>query len=318
MKKIAYVALKYDYGVQDKGLSYESKNLEPGFQACVDEGLFEFKSYYPDVEDTNWNDLISKIVSYEIDAIFHVAFNEDKDLPEGVASIALKNDIPVIQWDCDASWRFENFIKGRKNRVSHFVSTHSSTLDWYENNGMTVIKSQWAGSPLYTNLPNLEKKYDVGFCGQKHGIRGEIVTAMHNADIDLHMFGWYWEGFKNGHPHTPELSDMLDVLHRSKVCLNMSNPWHVGTMPQIKGRHFGIPKAGGFQITTPADNLEEYFVLDKEIVVVNDVDELIEKTRYYLDHADERLAIAEAGHQRTITEHTWPNRMRHILESIGL
>ena len=319
--KILYVGLLYNYGKPEEGFSYEHMNIEAGLHDCAKRGMFEVVSSHPDDMKLHVEQLF---LSDKFDAIFHVAFNESLDLPEGVAKLALKQDIPVIQWDCDSSWRFEHSILPRKDRVSHFITTHSATVPWYQQHGMKVIKSQWGGSPLYQ--PSGEAaKYDISFIGQKHGrmpngrfLRAEIINAFIAAGMPVDLFGNYWDGYERWHGYVTDYQEIIRVFSQSRVCLNLSNPWHHNTMPQIKGRHFEIPQTGGFQLCTPADDLGSYFVEDKEIVVARSVQELIEKARWYLDHATEREAIAAAGRQRMLQEHQWHHRFEAIFREVGI
>lgn len=325
MKRILYVGLCNNYGKAEEGPSYERMNIQAGLHDAASKLDFTVTSIYPDMDygpggfegaALGWLD--------SCDAIFHVAFNESLDLPESVAKLALKQDKPVIQWDCDSSWRFHNWIFPRKDRVSHFVTTHSATIPWYEKNGMKVIKSQWAGSPAYQR-EIVPFKYDASFVGQKHGqmpngkfLRSEIVDAVMAAGIKLDLFGNYWDGYANWHGYAKDFDDIIRVFNSSRVNLNLSNPWHHGTMPQIKGRHFEIPQCGGFQISTPADDLTSYFVPGKEIVIVDSVQDLIEKTKYYLQDFEERAYIAENGRQRMLRDHQWHHRFEHIFKEVGL
>ncbi len=285
--RILYVGLLYNYGKKEEGYSYEHHNLEAGIHDCVRRGMFEADFLYPDASEDPNAAALEYVIDGNIDLVLHVAFNESLDLPESAAKLALKKDIPVVQWDCDSSWRFPTWIHPRKNRVSHFITTHSATLPWYRDNGMNVIRSQWAGSPFYQRDLSSEKKYDVSFIGQKHGqhqtrdgvkfVRAEAINALMATGINIDLFGNYWDGYKNWHGYLTNFQDVVDVFNASRVCLNLANPWHYGTMPQIKGRHFEIPQTGGMQITTPADDLNSYFEPDKEIVVVSSQDELNEK-----------------------------------------
>lgn len=320
--KILYCGLLYNYGKKEEGSSYEHFNIEAGFRDCAERGIFEVDYVYPDCCENLLDTTTEAILNNGYDAIFNVAFNEHLDLPEGAAKLALRMDIPVIQWDCDSSWRFDSWIAPRKDRVSHFVTTHSATMGWYEKRGMNVIKSQWAGSPHYSPQ-DLEKKHDVTFIGQKHGrmpdgrfMRAEIIDAMMAAGISIDLFGSYWDGYENWHGYLTDFQEMIQAFNQSKICLNLSNPWHHGSMPQIKGRHFEIPQTGRMQICTPADDIESYFVPDKEIVIANNVGELIEKTRYYLEHEDEREVIAAAGRERMLRDHQWSNRLVDIFKEI--
>src|SRR5262249_7663540 len=107
--------------------------------------------------------------------------------------------------------------------------------------------------------------------------------------------------------------EMVRVFNRSRINLNLSNSSQPGFRQQIKGRNFEIPGAGGFLLTSDADNLEEYYADKKEIVIFRSEDELTELIPYYLKNDAAREAIAKAGYERTIREHTWERRWSDIL-----
>ena len=71
-------------------------------------------------------------------------------------------------------------------------------------------------------------------------------------------------------------------------------------------------------LTGRAENLDQYYTDGKEIVIFEDPDDLIMKIRYFLEHEDERVAIARAGYDRTIREHTYARRFQAIFREIGL
>jgi spore maturation protein CgeB len=87
---------------------------------------------------------------------------------------------------------------------------------------------------------------------------------------------------------------------------------------QIKARNFEIPGCGGFVLTGRADNLERYYEISKEVVCFEELEDLVEKVRYYLSHEDERAAIAQAGYERTMREHTYVHRFNEIFQRMGM
>ncbi len=91
-----------------------------------------------------------------------------------------------------------------------------------------------------------------------------------------------------------------------------------GRREQIKGRTFEVPGCGGFLMTGDADNLRDYYIDGREIVVFRNVGDLVKKIRYYLTHDREREAIAKAGYERTLRDHTYEKRFRDIFEAMGL
>jgi spore maturation protein CgeB len=87
---------------------------------------------------------------------------------------------------------------------------------------------------------------------------------------------------------------------------------------QIKGRNFEVPGCGGFMLTGMAENLGQYYEIGKEVACFDDRHDLIDKVRYYLKHEDEREAIAQAGYERTMRDHTYPRRFSEIFEQLGM
>lgn len=71
-------------------------------------------------------------------------------------------------------------------------------------------------------------------------------------------------------------------------------------------------------LTQPAHDLERYFTPGKEISLFENMEDCIEKIRYYLAHDEERVTVARAGYERTIREHTYVERFRHLFSRMQL
>lgn len=87
---------------------------------------------------------------------------------------------------------------------------------------------------------------------------------------------------------------------------------------QIKARNFEVPGCGGFMLTGAAEDLGSYYTIGSEIESFDDLDSLVEKARWYLDHEDERATVAKAGYERTLREHTYAHRFAEIFQCVGL
>jgi spore maturation protein CgeB len=87
---------------------------------------------------------------------------------------------------------------------------------------------------------------------------------------------------------------------------------------QIKGRNFEVPGCGGFLLTERVPHLERYFEPGREIGVYDGADELVEQVGYWLEHEDERAAVAAAGYRRVLAEHTYDHRFEAIFARLGL
>jgi spore maturation protein CgeB len=81
----------------------------------------------------------------------------------------------------------------------------------------------------------------------------------------------------------------------------------------ITSRTFHIPGAGGFLLHQRTAEAVQYFLEGQEAAFFDGPEELAEKVRYYLEHEDERKAIAELGHERAMREYSLDARSAELL-----
>ncbi|MGD9269784.1 MAG: glycosyltransferase, partial [Syntrophobacterales bacterium] len=108
-----------------------------------------------------------------------------------------------------------------------------------------------------------------------------------------------------------------DSFFKTEILARANNEKH-HYPEQIKGRNFEVPGCGGFLLTGKAENLEDYYEIDKEIACFADMNDLIKKVNYYLRDEQLRETIAAKGYQRTLDEHTYVHRFTEIFQRLGL
>ena len=162
--------------------------------------------------------------------------------------------------------------------------------------------------------------------------QGQMIEVFNQSRINLN----FSEASSNGRP----MSRLNAWGHRylERPLLGVPGGWRVAsmgrsfatkvagggshrvkTMPQqIKGRNFEVPGCGGFLMTGYADNLCDYYRVGEQLAVFDSNADLIEKIKHYLGQEEERAAIAQAGYQKTLQEHTYTRRFHEIFETIGL
>ncbi len=106
---------------------------------------------------------------------------------------------------------------------------------------------------------------------------------------------------------------MNKIFYLSKINLNITLPSIETGMPQ---RILDIMGSGGFVLTNYQEEIEDYFEIGKEIEVFRDLDELMEKTAYYLSHEEERLRIAMNGYMKVRDHFSYTHQLNYILQQV--
>ena len=84
----------------------------------------------------------------------------------------------------------------------------------------------------------------------------------------------------------------------------------------MKARIFEIPACGTALLTEHVEGIEELFEVDKEIMVFDTAEEMIEKARFLVSNPETAIKIGQAGQKRFLKEHTSKIRLRKILNEI--
>jgi spore maturation protein CgeB len=106
---------------------------------------------------------------------------------------------------------------------------------------------------------------------------------------------------------------MYQVLRDSFVTLNH----HGDVLPYANNlRLFEATGVGTLLVTDWKANLHEMFEPGKEVVAYRTSEECAEMIQYYLEHDKKREAIASAGQQRTLRDHTYYNRMQVLVDIV--
>jgi spore maturation protein CgeB len=84
----------------------------------------------------------------------------------------------------------------------------------------------------------------------------------------------------------------------------------------INPRTYEISACGTLQITDYRHDLDQYFTPGQDIETYNSAEELIQKMQHYLAHEEDRIRIAMRGLRRSISEHTFANRLSKLLDIV--
>lgn len=170
-------------------------------------------------------------------------------------------------------------------------------------------------------LGEVETRYAtvfVGALGRAQHARGNDLLGRAAARVPVDVWGYALDGTG---PESPLLRryhgeawglEMFRVLAQARIALNR----HIDVAEDNANnmRLYEATGVGSLLLTDAKQNLGELFDVGREVVAYRDENELVEAIEYYLAHEDERAAIAAAGQERTLREHTYAVRMRELAD----
>ncbi|MBI2623051.1 MAG: glycosyltransferase [Candidatus Liptonbacteria bacterium] len=345
--KILYSGVQYANYAPHKGLSFEHRNFCSALTAMPGvEVVYVPFDRILEVGTKKFNEELLEAVRREKPDLFF-CFMYSEEFEQGVLA-EMRKYTTTMAWFGDDYWRFWNYSRRWAPHFDWVVTTSAEAARWYAEVGhMNVIHSQWAcNTAEYKPVaPPPEKDIEVSFVGQRRSGRARMVTALRGAGIHVACFGSGWEKGRVSH------EEMLRVFGRSAISLNLAErkrlwdpsvvariflkksvnrivpdfhildnlrAWRHFSIPHIHARPFELAGCRAFVLSSYVEGIEAYYEPDKEMVFYRSVPECIEKIRYFLAHEGEREAIARAGYERTLRDHTWEKRFGDIFVRIGL
>jgi spore maturation protein CgeB len=260
--------------------------------------------------------------------------------------------IPTVNWYCNASYQF-HLVEEIAPAYDCCLVPEKFRLEDYCRAGARPLYCQEAANPNYYYPHDVPNEFDVTFVGQRYGNRPQALGRLHHAGIDARAWGPLWQDDPRRHSHLRELerrvkcwwrgqsyepsyelprercgpplddAELVRMYSRSRISLGFSSVAFLpkdGSPPikQVRLRDFEATMSGAFYLVEYFDELTEFFEPDREIVLFENTDELIEKSKYYLRHTVEREKIRSAGLRRARAEHTWHARFEMLFNHLGL
>ena len=239
--------------------------------------------------------------------------------PQNIADIkqnGAENDNPLGIGEFPRSYQYDvSFVgqpHGNRKQVANQVMKAGIALECFGNGWPNGRVSQedmiriFGQSKIDLNLTKASEAWT--WVGLGHVFFKKIGDAGNTPQYASNDVKNYFKLFLKGKIAFQKPTDITQNIKR----------FLVQQREQIKGRNFEVPGCGGFLLTGDADNLRDYYVDGKEIVIFKDTADMIEKIKYYLAHDKEREAIAQAGYERTIREHTYEQRFREIFKIMNV
>lgn len=328
--KVLVVCMLHAYGDPQREYSYEYFNFYQSLQQAGHEvELFDYMGELRATDRVEMNQKLLERVQEAPPDVVVFSLYTDQLQPETV--VALREYTRTFCFFHDDNWRVD---------FSRFWARHFDCFSTSDIYGPLKYRELGLENAVYFPFGcneqifrplNLPMQYDVSFVGGWHPYRAWIVERIRRAGIEVATFGYGWPSGEI------DQEGMVCVFNQSRINLNLSNSaaWDVRyllsspralinrvrskkNVEQMKGRMFEVNGCAAFQLSYYVEGLANCYQPEQEIAIYSDVDDLIEKIRFYLAHEAQRAAIAQAGYARTLREHTFAGRFEQVFRAMRL
>lgn len=270
------------------------------------------------IETSLFRHLANKIINYSPDLII-VVFRFAP--PDFIDQLKKDTDAKVIFFNCDHLGNFERGYSFISNYDAWFIKDKYIESFVKKKLGINVFYLPEAFNPNIHKANNEIKfgeNFDISLVGTLYPYRSKILEQV-SENFNISIFGNLprWMDKKWGKLHLKKYltgEEKANVFLGSKINLNTL---HYGEIYGGNCRLFEIAGCGGFQICDRKEEIRNYFVEDKEIVLFDDIKELKEKIKYYLNNQDKAFEIAKAAKARAYKDHTYEIRLNEVFEKIN-
>lgn len=160
---------------------------------------------------------------------------------------------------------------------------------------------------------------DVMTYGTLYPYRTRMLRLVVDAGIDLKLYGTVPHRFFDkalAKAYTGEFilgKRRAEVIYGAKIVLNTL---HFAEIDAVNARFYQINGSGGFQLCDYRPMLKDLLPVDPEFVSYKNIDDCIEKIKYYLVHPQERYEIAKRIYQYTIEHFSFEHLARYLLDVV--
>lgn len=238
----------------------------------------------------------------------------------GITIFAYNNDDPFAAYFPKYFWRH---FRGCLKYIDVGFAYREKNIEEYRDcgcNKVEILRSYYIKNRNYYMPEARDKVPAVVFLGHyEDDERQEYIRKLLKAKIKIGVPVRSWEEFEVNNPYLIKLENSHEryneILNGTQIAIVFLSKINNDTYTR---RCFEIPVTKTLMITTYTDDIASMFKEDKEAVFFRNGEEFVEKIKYYLDHADERQKIAEAGYQRLMKDgHEVADRLNFIMKIYG-
>ncbi|MGV8130701.1 MAG: glycosyltransferase family protein [Candidatus Pacearchaeota archaeon] len=257
-------------------------------------------------------DILKKVNEFSPDVVFMHLQREGVVTIETVTSIR-KQGIVVFSWTGDVRYPVPQHYLTLGKHIDATLFSNMNDVEFCNNNGIVADFLQ-VGYDEYNFSPigyKDENYPEIVFMGSNYPsinfpltkLRSEMVTRLKSEFGNrFGLYGGGWGKLADGSINS--YKEEGNVYRSCKIAINLS---HFAYKRYSSDRLFRILGCGTFCLSHHYPDMEVDFNVGNDLVVWNDIDDLVEKIKMYLQNNLERKRIANNGYNNVINNFTWIN-----------
>lgn len=208
---------------------------------------------------------------------------------------------PKFFWSIDSHYNLNAHLQTvKKNKIDYVLCSIESDQTTFAALGVTTSYFPNAvDTDLIQPILNVNKMHNIGFCGTLFPDRESLINEI-EKELNIKIQKDIWHIGR----------DMVVAINNYHIHLNKT------ISKDINYRVFETLACKTTLLTNYTENIDKFFTDMKDIVIYNNMQDLIYKTKLLLNNTELARNIAEAGYNKVIKNHTYQHRVAELIKII--
>lgn len=163
--------------------------------------------------------------------------------------------------------------------------------------------------------PNTECEEDILFIGNTRGFFRQIIKDTLDTEFDVSIYGAEWDSYIDSKYIKGEFIPNEELHKYYSSCKILLND-HLESMKKYDYLSNRLFDALACETLIISDKVPSIDLFEGAVITYDDVDDLNEKIKYYLNNEEERKLKAKKGREIVIENHTFQKRVDYILNCL--
>jgi len=243
--------------------------------------------------------------------------------PVGIRSVFYDGDMPSIlpEHSIERGFRFNYYSGVDLSEYDMFLVNSEAVIPKLKAMGAArVMPFHYAVDPGLFSPVQLPKSADVSYYALSSVAREHWMTELitrPSLKLTTRKFMVAGGPFAIDLGNADNSGDLTYSRYRDFCCksvinLNITSRTHASAHGTSTSRPFELAALGSCIVSQPYNGIEAWFDVDREIAIVNNEKEAIEKYENLLDNREEAQDMGLRARKRVLQEHTYVHRARAL------